>query len=119
MCSLVLAMGKASADNQLSLELDNEGYLKNLADWTPQVAIFLANAEGIELTDAHWDVIKALRQFYAEHDHAPAMRPFVKWIALRLGPEKGNSLYLLKLFPDSPAKRASKIAGLPKPTNCL
>ena len=47
------------------------------------------------------------------------MRILVKQVGLQLGKEKGTSLYLLQLFPGSPAKIASKIAGLPKPTNCL
>ncbi|MCZ6459336.1 MAG: TusE/DsrC/DsvC family sulfur relay protein, partial [Gammaproteobacteria bacterium] len=37
----------------------------------------------------------------------------------QLGAEKGTSIYLLKLFPGSPAKLLAKIAGLPRPTNCL
>ncbi|HET8705449.1 MAG TPA: TusE/DsrC/DsvC family sulfur relay protein [Pseudomonadales bacterium] len=102
-----------------SIERDNEGYLKNLSQWSESVAAQIAADEGIVLSDAHWEIINLLRDFYAEHDHSPAMRPFVKWVAQKAGPEKGNSLYLLKLFPESPAKRASKIAGLPKPTNCL
>jgi tRNA 2-thiouridine synthesizing protein E len=47
------------------------------------------------------------------------MRILVKVVEVELGPEKGNSLYLLKLFPGSPARVASKIAGLPRPHNCI
>ena len=47
------------------------------------------------------------------------MRALVKYVRLKLGPDKGRSIYLLKLFPGSPAKIGSKIAGLPKPANCL
>jgi tRNA 2-thiouridine synthesizing protein E len=47
------------------------------------------------------------------------MRPLVKYTANKLGPDNGKSLYLLSLFPGSPAKIGSKIAGLPKPDNCL
>jgi tRNA 2-thiouridine synthesizing protein E len=50
---------------------------------------------------------------------SPAMRALVKYTEKKLGPEKGRSIYLLNLFPPSPAKVASKIAGLPRPTNCL
>ena len=48
-----------------------------------------------------------------------AMRPLVKYCAARLGADKGRSIYLISLFPGSPAKLGSKIAGLPKPDNCL
>ena len=47
------------------------------------------------------------------------MRPLVKYIGQELGKDKGSSLYLLSLFPGSPARLASKLAGLPKPDNCL
>lgn len=100
-------------------ETDREGYLVYLEDWTPRVAEQLAEREQITLTPAHWEIVELLRLFYAEYEHAPAMRPLVKFIKQHLGNEKGNSLHLLALFPSSPAKLAAKIAGLPKPANCL
>ncbi|QIB52349.1 TusE/DsrC/DsvC family sulfur relay protein [Pseudomonas sp. OIL-1] len=102
-----------------SVALDKEGFLVDLGDWSEQVAVELAQAEGITLGDEHLEVIHALRRFYAEYQLSPAMRPLVKYIGQQLGPEKGTSLHLLRLFPGSPAKLASKIAGLPKPDNCL
>lgn len=98
---------------------DKEGFLRQLSDWSPEVAGQIADAEGITLTDAHWEVIELLRQYYQEFDDSPAMRPLVKYCGLKLGADKGRSIYLLQLFPDSPAKIGSKIAGLPKPDNCL
>jgi tRNA 2-thiouridine synthesizing protein E len=98
---------------------DGEGFLRRLEDWNPAVAEQLAAAEGITLTPAHWEVLDVLRQYYAQFDSSPAMRPLVKYCAQQLGPDKGKSIYLLSLFPGSPAKIGSKIAGLPKPDNCL
>ncbi|WP_163833218.1 TusE/DsrC/DsvC family sulfur relay protein [Spartinivicinus ruber] len=99
--------------------LDKEGYLKRLSDWDQSVAVALAEQEGLELSDSHWEVIYALRDFYQQFEQSPAMRPFVKYIANSLGKDKGNSIYLMQLFPGSPAKLAAKIAGLPRPTNCF
>lgn len=101
------------------IPLDKEGFLRNQEDWSPEVARALAVQEGIELTDDHWDVIHLLQQFYKEFELSPAMRPLVKYIGQHLGPDKGRSIFLMQLFPPSPAKIGSKIAGLPKPTNCL
>ncbi len=98
---------------------DREGFLRSLDDWSPEVARQIAAAEGIELTPAHWEILELLRRYYSEFDTSPAMRPLVKYCARQLGPEKGRSIYLLSLFPGSPAKLGSKIAGLPKPDNCL
>jgi tRNA 2-thiouridine synthesizing protein E len=101
------------------IELDQDGYLLDLADWSEEVAVTLADNEGLSLSAEHQEIIYALRQFYLEFQLSPAMRPLVAYIRQTLGEEKGNSIYLLSLFPGSPAKLASKIAGLPKPDNCL
>lgn len=98
---------------------DKEGYLKDHTQWTELIANKLAESDGIELSAAHWELIHLLRAFYKEFEISPAMRPLVKYTALHLGKEKGNSIYLMRLFPPSPAKVASKLAGLPRPTNCL
>ncbi len=103
----------------MSLSLDHDGYLENLSDWNPEVAELLANQDGICLTDDHWEIIHILRDFYQSFEMAPSQRPFVKHIANTLGKEKGNSMYLMRLFPESPAKVAARIAGLPRPTNCF
>jgi len=98
---------------------DKLGFLKNLDDWTPDMAMQIAKAEGLVLTEQHWELINLIREYYKEFDSSPAMRPLVKYTAQNLGSDKGKSMYLLSLFPDSPAKLCSKISGLPKPDNCL
>lgn len=101
------------------IALDQEGFLLDLDDWSEAVAEELAREEGLVLAAEHMQVIRLLRQFYATYQLSPAMRPLVKYVGQQLGADKGTSLYLLKLFPGSPAKLASKLAGLPKPDNCL
>ena len=103
----------------MSIEVDDEGYLRNLNDWSPDIAKQLAEAEGIVLSPDHWELIKVIRDFYNDYEHSPAMRPLVKAVKINLGEDKGKSIYLMKLFPGSPAKLLAKIAGLPKPDNCL
>jgi tRNA 2-thiouridine synthesizing protein E len=98
---------------------DSEGFLRDLSKWDTQVAAQIAARENLELSPAHWEVIQLLRVYYSEFESSPAMRALVKYCALKLGPDKGRSMYLLQLFPGSPAKIGSKIAGLPKPDNCL
>ncbi|QXH87247.1 TusE/DsrC/DsvC family sulfur relay protein [Pseudomonas shahriarae] len=102
-----------------TLELDKDGYLVDLNAWSVEVANALASAEALELTDEHWEILKLLRGFYQQFQLSPATRPLIKYTALKLGPEKGNSLHLNRLFKGTPAKLAAKLAGLPRPTNCL
>ncbi|MGL4315147.1 MAG: TusE/DsrC/DsvC family sulfur relay protein [Pseudomonas sp.] len=102
-----------------SIALDQDGYLQELADWSPAAAEALANGEELQLSSEHWEILELLRAFYSEYQLSPATRPLIKYVALKLGPEKGNSLHLNRLFKGTPAKLAAKLAGLPKPTNCL
>lgn len=102
-----------------SIEVDEEGYLVNINDWDRDVAEELAKGENLEMTDAHWEVIDFLREYYSEYQIAPAVRVLTKAIGKKLGKEKGNSKYLYELFPYGPAKQACKVAGLPKPTGCI
>ena len=102
-----------------AIELDKDGFLVELSDWSADVASALAAAEGIELSPDHWEILELLRNFYAEFQLSPATRPLIKYTALKLGAQKGNSLHLNHLFNGTPAKLAAKLAGLPRPTNCL
>lgn len=111
-------MNVLQIDNR-QIVLDKEGFLENPADWSEPVAEALARCDNIELTAAHWEIIRALQDFYHQFEHSPPMRVLVKYVKQQLGDDKGNSIYLLQLFPGSPAKLAAKIAGLPRPTNCL
>lgn len=101
------------------IALDGDGYLVDLQDWSEPVAQALAVQEDMELSAEHWEILHLLRAFHAEFQLSPANRPLIKYAALKLGPEKGNSLHLNRLFKGTPAKLAAKLAGLPKPTNCL
>ncbi|WP_417880591.1 TusE/DsrC/DsvC family sulfur relay protein [Vibrio sp.] len=105
--------------NGKTIETDKEGYLLNHTDWQEDLVPMIAEQEGIELTDAHWEVILFVRNFYLEFNTSPAVRMLVKAMAKEHGPEKGNSKYLFTLFRKGPAKQATKLAGLPKPAKCL
>ena len=103
----------------ISIETDKLGYLLDHTLWTEQTAEVIAEIDGIELTEPHWEVIRFVREFYLEYDTSPAIRALVKAMGAAFGPEKGNSRYLHRLFPKGPAKQATKLAGLPKPAKCL
>ncbi|SDX13007.1 tRNA 2-thiouridine synthesizing protein E [Pseudomonas syringae] len=102
-----------------SIDLDKDGFLQDLNDWSMDVAQALSAEEGIILSAEHIEILQLLRDFYAEFQLSPATRPLIKYTALKLGAEKGNSLHLNRLFNGTPAKLAAKLAGLPKPTNCI
>ncbi|ATC86391.1 MULTISPECIES: TusE/DsrC/DsvC family sulfur relay protein [Pseudoalteromonas] len=105
--------------NNQQIETDKQGYLLDHTLWSKELAPVIAIQENITLSVQHWEVINFVRDFYIEYNTSPAIRMLVKAMAKALGEDKGNSLYLYKLFPKGPAKQATKIAGLPKPARCI
>jgi len=93
-------------------DTDDEGYLleAQLGDDVPEV---IAAAEGITLTDAHWTVIRYLRESWREEGQTPNFRAMLKEVA-QIDPALDNKA-LYDLFPMGPAKQGARIAGLPKP----
>lgn len=101
-------------------ERNSEGFLECAKQWDPRVAEVISSEDGIELSENHWEIIWFLREFYKQHELSPpSNRLFVKAVKEAFGEDKGNSIYLMQLFPGTPAKTACRIAGLPRPTNCL
>ncbi|MBL4681044.1 MAG: TusE/DsrC/DsvC family sulfur relay protein [Pseudomonadales bacterium] len=107
-------IAKEGLDNK---NVDSEGFLRRLSDWSEDVAQELANQDGIKLSEEHWEVINVIRAYYAQYKISPITRTLVKVLKRELG-DKVSSVYLMQLFSSKPAKLVSKIAGLPKPSNC-
>jgi tRNA 2-thiouridine synthesizing protein E len=95
------------------LEADEEGYLLE-PHYGDETARVIAQAEGVALTEAHWEVIRFMRDKYREDGQTPNFRNMLREFAERVRPGT-DSKYLYDLFPAGPAKQAAKIAGLPKP----
>ena len=102
-----------------TIKLDQHGYLADLNDWTEDVAKYFAKLDELQLTTEHWQIIYFLRQFYQQYQLSPPIRLLVNELKNQYGAAKGSSTYLYKLFPNGPAKQATKIAGLPKPVRCI
>ena len=105
-------MGTFTQGN-LSIEVDEDGFIVNPKDWNENFAVALATTENIkELTENHWKIIHFLRKYFTEFGIAPMIKKLCK--------ETGFTLKdIYELFPSGPAKGACKVAGLPKPTGCV
>ncbi|WP_122588946.1 TusE/DsrC/DsvC family sulfur relay protein, partial [Pseudomonas viridiflava] len=68
-----------------TLELDKDGFLTDLNDWSMDIAHALAGEEGLTLTPEHVEILELLRGFYAEFQLSPATRPLIKYTAMKLG----------------------------------
>jgi tRNA 2-thiouridine synthesizing protein E len=96
------------------IEVNEEGFLAHPEEWNEETAGLLAKAEeGLaELTDAHWAVVKFIREYYLEKNLAPMVRKMCQATGFSL-------MQIYDLFPSGPAKGACKVAGLPKPDGCV
>jgi tRNA 2-thiouridine synthesizing protein E len=92
---------------------DAEGYLLDLNDWSEPFAQALAREEGLVLTEAHWAVIRFLREYYQAHAVQPQVRMMIRHFAQAWGPARGNNHHLHDLFPvGGPQKQGNRLAGL-------
>lgn len=97
------------------LETTENGYLVSLDDWSKEVGEAIAAAEGIALTQDHWDVIDFLREAYFEHNgEQPNNRAILKAMQEKWPDRKVENKTLFDLYPGNPSKQAGKIAGLPE-----
>lgn len=105
--------------NQQIIETDAQGYLLDHTLWSESLALLIAEQDEMTLTQAHWEVIRFVREFYLTYNTSPAIRALTKAMKAEFGEEKASSRYLYRLFPEGPAKQATKYAGLPKPARCI
>jgi len=97
----------------VSIDVDEDGFIQEPDQWDEKVAAAPATTEGIDaLTEDHWKVMNYLRNYYLEFGVAPMIRKLCKETGFKL-----KEIY--ELFPSGPAKGACKLAGLPKPTGCV
>lgn len=102
------------------LVLDADGHLNDHTQWTPSVAQTLADTLGVELTDVHYRILMQVRAFFDKYHHSPATRPLIKHLSTTLPDDEINNAKLQALFNTGlVARHVNRIAGLPKPPNCL
>jgi TusE/DsrC/DsvC family sulfur relay protein len=96
-----------------TVQVNEEGYMTNPAEWTKEIAVEIAKEEGIpELGEAHWKIIDFCRQNAASTGSAPTLRTITSGTSI-------STKELFTLYPKGPAKKVAKIAGLGKPEGCV
>lgn len=95
-----------------TVHVDAEGFLTDYGEWDEDLAKVLAANIGIDLTEAHWKVIRFLRSDYKDRGETPTTR---RVQVVGGVPIKDQ----FALFPNKPGKKMAYIAGLPKPRGCV
>ena len=95
----------------ITVDVNEEGYFTNPAQWNKEIAMEVAKEEGIVLTDQHFAIMEFLRTRYLGGE-ALSIRSIN-----HSGVIDVKTFY--QLFPGAPLKKATKIAGIPKPVSCI
>ena len=75
-----------------TIETTETGYLAEPTDWTEGLAQFMADEEGLVLTERHWDLIRYLRSEYMDNGgNQPNTRNLVKAMAAQRGDKSTNA----------------------------
>ena len=100
--------------NGQSIEVNANGYLENVEDWSEDVGKAIAESEGLALTEKHWDLINYLRdEFINNGGNQPNTRNIVKAMSAKWD-EKIAQKDVYDLFPKDLSKQGGRIAGLPE-----
>lgn len=91
---------------------DGDGYLENMNDWSEEIGKAMAEADGIDLTDAKWEQILKAREYFDEYQAVPPIRKFAKYIDM-------DQKEVFSMWMTGPMKPITKYGGLPKPTGCV
>lgn len=109
-----------SAETADNITLDQDGHLCDHTIWSPAIAQQLANTLDVNLTAEHLKILQQVRAFFAKFNHAPATRPLIKWLQKTLPEQDISNQKLQQLFNTGlVARHVNRLAGLPKPPNCL
>lgn len=100
------------SDVLANVKFDSEGFMVDPNAWSKEVAEAIAARESLALTDRHWVVIDYARSEFKSKGESPTLRSITKNTDV-------STKEIYALFPGGPAKMASKIAGLGKPTGCI
>ena len=93
------------------LNVTDDGYLNDLTQWNKKVANEIAKEEGIDLIDKHWEVISWIQE-QVKNGNPLSVRGIKKSGVVDI-----KEFY--SLFPGGPLKKATRIAGVPKPKSCI
>jgi len=95
-----------------TITVNHEGYLTDFTQWNKDIAQQIALDEGIgQLTARHWAIIE-----YLQNQHNSKVNITIRAVG-KSGVTDIKEFY--ELFPGGPLKKATKIAGIPKPVGCI
>jgi tRNA 2-thiouridine synthesizing protein E len=86
--------------------------------WTPDLARQIAEECDIELSDEHWQVVRALQDYYERHPDTIQVRNLLDALEEKFH-IKGGLKHLYLLLPGGPVAQGCRLAGLQPPAGAV
>jgi len=101
---------------ELILGIHDDEAITKFKNWDRQDAVAMAKEYGLELTNAHWQVIDFIRTYFANAGELRHARELSEAMNERFVDE-GGAKYLYRLFPDGPVSQGCRLAGIQVPSD--
>lgn len=101
------------------LERDEEGFLLDPDDWSPELIESLAKEAELPMTPERHEIVMFIRDHFETNFAVPEARAVLKHMISVWGKEKATRKYLYALFPFGYGQQACKIAGMRKPLKLM
>lgn len=95
----------------------DSGFHHAPADWSPIMAKQMAEEEGLDITEDHWEVIRAVQEYCDKNEkiRLPELHDALE----EKFHFKGGMKYLYTLFPGGPMAQGCRLAGLESPRGSI
>jgi len=97
--------------SQTEIDVNEEGYLTDFTQWNKEIGQEIAKEQGIDMTSKNWEVIDYIHEKH-NNEEPLSIRGIKKSGVI-------NIKEFYNLFPGGPLKKATMIAGIPKPKSCI
>ena len=99
------------------MNLTAESFPNAPKDWDLSSARETAKADGVKLSDDHWDLIRALQEYYHKVEF-PHMRQIKDALEEKFH-TRGGMRYLYQIIPGGPVAEGCRLAGLNVPAGAV
>lgn len=99
------------------MNVSNQSFPNAPGDWNTDSAETAAEAEGVNLSEDHWDLIRALQEYYRKVE-IPRLRQIKDALDEKFH-SRGGMKYLYKIIPGGPVAQGCRLAGLNVPAGAV
>lgn len=99
------------------MKITPESFPHAPSDWDIETARATANEEGMTLSEDHWELIRALQEYYTKVEF-PHLRQIKDALDEKFH-SRGGMKYLYEIVPGGPVAAGCRLAGLKVPAGAI